>query len=194
MKSPQIRALEGEGRERAFRLSFSSEDPCEQTDWWGDTFTEILDHGAESAVSLTRLNSLGVLLYNHHPDDAIGKVERAWLEGHRGYADVVFADDDLAENIYRKVKGGFLRGVSVGYRVDAWEEVRAGKQSSDGRFTGPCQVARSWTPFELSIVTIPADATVGVGRSFRPPNRRDMFETYMRQLIYNHNIMRRKPV
>ena len=45
------------------------------------------------------------------------------------------------------------------------EEVVAGKQSADGRFTGPCQIARKWTPLEVSVVSVPADPTVGVGRS-----------------------------
>ena len=53
----------------------------------------------------------------------------------------------------------------VGYSVDAWEEVAAGKKSSDGRFSGPCYIAKKWTPFEISIVSVPADPTVGVGRS-----------------------------
>ena len=39
-----------------------------------------------------------------------------------------------------------LRGVSVGYRVDNWEEVTAGGTSVDGRFTGPCSIARHWLP------------------------------------------------
>lgn len=60
---------------------------------------------------------------------------------------------------------GTLKGVSVGYSVDAWEEVAAGKKSSDGRFTGPCYIAKKWTPLEVSIVSVPADPTVGVGRS-----------------------------
>ena len=38
-----------------------------------------------------------------------------------------------------------------------------GKQSSDGRFTGPCSIAKRWTPYEISIVSVPADPTVGVG-------------------------------
>ena len=44
----------------------------------------------------------------------------------------------------------------------------AGKTSADGRFTGPCQIARKWTPLEVSIVSMPADATVGVGRADDP--------------------------
>lgn len=154
----QIRALEGEGNERSFELSFSSEEPYKR--FFG---IEILDH-SPGAVDLTRLNEIGVLLFNHDRNEVLGRIERAWLEGDRGKAVVVFDSDDAAETIYQKVKSGTLKGVSVGYRVKTWERVTAGEISSSGKFTGPCDVAVSWEPFEISIVSVPADPTVGVGR------------------------------
>lgn len=153
-----IRAMEGEGNERKFELSFSSEEPYQR--WFG---LEILSH-ADGAVDLSRLNDIGVLLFNHDTDCVLGRVERAWIDDKRGKAEVTFDDDDAAEIIYQKVKSGTLKGVSVRYSVDSWEEVIAGKASADG-FTGPCDIARKWTPLEISIVSVPADATVGVGRS-----------------------------
>ena len=116
---------------------------------------EILDHG-ENAVDLSRLNSVGVLLFNHNTDKVVGKVIRAWVENHRGMAEVEFDTDDDAEKIFGKVRSGTLKTTSVRYSVDAWEEVVAGKQSADGRFTGPCQIARKWTPLEVSVVSVPA--------------------------------------
>lgn len=80
-------------------------------------------------------------------------------------AEIEFDTDADSETIYQKVASGTLKGVSVGYMVDVWEEVAANKQSSNGKFTGPCDIATKWTPFEVSIVSIPADPTVGVGRS-----------------------------
>lgn len=154
-----IRAVEGEGNERKFILSFSSEEPYER--WWG---VEILSH-AEGAIDLTRLNTIGCVLYNHNRDKVLGKVLRAWVENDRGYAEIEFDDDAEADVIYQKVKSGTLKGVSVGYRVSNWEEVAANKKSSDGRFTGPCEIAVKWAAFEISIVSVPADPTVGVGRS-----------------------------
>ena len=153
-----IRALEGEGNERKFELSFSSEEPYVR--WFGP---EILSH-ADGAVDLTRLNEIGVLLFNHDTDKVIGRVDRAWIENKRGKAEVTFDDDSEADLIYQKVKSGTLKGVSVRYSVDSWEEVAAGKVSADG-FTGPCDIARKWTPLEISVVSVPAEATVGVGRS-----------------------------
>lgn len=153
-----IRAVEGEGNERRFELSFSSEEPYVR--WFGP---EILSHD-DSAVDLARLNEIGVLLFNHDAGYVLGRVDRAWIEGKRGRAEVTFDDDEAADVIYQKVKSGTLKGVSVRYHVDAWEEVVSGKTSADG-FVGPCDIARKWAPLEISIVSVPADATVGVGRS-----------------------------
>lgn len=140
-------------------ISFSSEAPVRR--YFG---MEILDHG-EGAVNLTRLNEVGVLLFNHDVDQVLGKVLRSWVENGRGYAEVEFDTDAEAEKIFGKVQSGTLKTTSVRYSVDAWEEVRAGAVSVDGRFSGPCRIARRWTPSEVSIVSVPADATVGVGRS-----------------------------
>ena len=145
--------------ERTFRLSFSSEEPYNR--WFGP---EILDH-TDGCVDFSRLDSNPVVLFNHNRDVILGKINRAWVENGRGEAEITFDSDDEAEKIYQKVKSGTLKGVSVGYLVDSWEEVMPNKQSSDGRFTGPCSIAKRWTPYEISIVSVPADPTVGIGRS-----------------------------
>ena len=157
-----IRALEGEENGRRFELSFCSEEPYGR--WFG---VEILDC-SEQAVDLTRLNSIGCVLFNHDRDEVVAKILRAWVDGGRGYAEIEFDSDEESEKIYQKVASGTLKGVSVGYTVSSWEEVAAGKQSADGRFTGPCSIARSWAPLEISIVSVPADPTVGVGREMDP--------------------------
>lgn len=156
----QFLAREEDGQDSRRRiLSFSSEEPYQR--WFGP---EILDHAGD-AVDLARLNEVGVLLFNHDVDRVVGKVVRAWVENNRGMAEVEFDTDEDAERIFEKVRSGTLKTTSVRYRVDVWEEVAPGKKSQDGRFTGPCQIARKWTPMEVSIVSVPADATVGVGRS-----------------------------
>ncbi len=132
--------MEGEGNERKFILSFSSEEPYER--YWGK---EILDHNPE-AVDLTRLNTIGVLLFNHNRDKVIGKINRAWIENQRGMAEVEFDTDAESEVIFQKVKNETLKGVSVGYQIGVIEEVTANKVSTDGRFNGPCDVARQWMP------------------------------------------------
>ncbi len=173
--------MDGEGNERKFILSFSSEEPYER--WWG---IEILDHSPE-AVDLTRLNEIGCLLFNHNRDVVIGKINRAWLENNRGQAEVEFDTDEQSEVIYQKVRSGTLKGVSVGYRIDSLEEVAAGKTTADGRFTGPAEIARKWWPFEISIVSVPADGTVGVGREAEPPDRTAPLSVFESQLQINQN-------
>lgn len=177
-----IRALEGEGNERKFELSFSSEEPYDRG-WC----VEILDH-SPGAVDLTRLNDIGVLLFNHKRDNVIGKIERAWVEGARGHAIVEFDTDEDAEVIFQKVKNLTLKGVSVGYIVESFEEVMPNGTSADGRFKGPCDIARKWVPYEISIVSVPADPTVGVGRDYEPGKARKHAPSLNeRQLQINYN-------
>lgn len=163
-----LRAIGGEisvnEDNRTIELSFSSEEPYRR--WFG---LEILDHNSES-VDLSRLNTIGTLLFNHDVDKVIGKIEKAWVENNRGKAIVKFDDDEESEKIYQKVKSGTLKATSVRYSVDVWEDVENGAVSSDGRFQGPCSIAKRWIPSEISIVSVPADPTVGVGRSFSEDN------------------------
>ena len=181
-----IRQVEGEGNERKFTLSFSSELAYDR--WWG---SEILDH-SEGCVDLSRLNSIGCVLFNHKRDAVIGKITKAWVENGRGEAEIEFDSDEESERIYQKVKSGTLKGVSVGYIVELWEEVLANKTSSDGRFKGPASIAKRWTPLEISIVSIPADPTVGVGRQYG--NIGWTLEDFERQLIVNNNTRARRKV
>lgn len=174
----EIRAVEGE--ERTVELSFSSEIAVER--WWG---TEYLDHSS-GCVDLSRLTDMGCVLFNHNRNIVIAKVEKAWIEGNRGKAKIKFDEDEESDKIYKKVESGTLRGVSTGYVVTNWESVAAGKKSLDGRFKGPCEVAKRWMPYEISIVSIPADATVGVGRSMEEKDGRTV-DFFSRQLQINKN-------
>lgn len=181
-----IRKMEGDEDGRKFILSFSSEKPYER--YFG---MEVLDH-SEKAVDLTRLKEIGCVLFNHDRDVVIGKINNAWIENQRGNAEIEFDTDDMAEQIYQKVKSGTLKGVSVGYRVGAWEEVKAGQTSADGKVTGPAHIARKWMPFEISIVSVPADASVGVGRELelQPQETNEQGRTllfYKWQSIINKN-------
>ncbi len=177
-----IRAKEGEENNRRFIISFSSEEPYER--WWG---TEILDH-TEGCADLTRLNNIGCVLFNHNKDKVIGKVIKAWIEDGRGLAEIEFDSDEESEKIYQKVLSGTLKGVSVGYAVSNWEEVSANKLSTDGRFKGEVSIAKRWEVFEISIVSIPADATVGVGRGIEGDTEQ-IVRRFERQFIVNKNII-----
>jgi len=139
-----------EVEDRTYEFPFSSEYPVAR--YFGN---EILSH-EEKAADLARLNDSAPLLFNHNPDRVIGVVERAYIDGkkRRGYVRVRFSRNPFAQEVLGDVKDGVLRNVSFGYSIDKMEE-RGG-----GDF-----VATAWTPYEVSVVSVPADPSVGVGRS-----------------------------
>ena len=137
--------------ERSIEFPFSSEFPVAR--YFGN---EVLQHDGRSA-DLSRLNDSAPLLFNHDPNKVIGVVERAWIDDDkkRGYATVKFSRNSFAQEVLADVRDGVLRNVSFGYAINDME------QRGSGDF-----VATSWAPYEISVVSIPADPTVGVGRSF----------------------------
>lgn len=136
---------------RTIEFPFSSELPVER--WFGD---EVLSHKS-GAADLTRLNDGAPLLFNHNMDDIIGVVEKAWIaEDKRGHARVRFARTARADEVLGMVNDGILRNVSFGYRIN--EMTESGKDTKT-------YTATSWEPFEISAVTVPADNSVGFGRS-----------------------------
>lgn len=177
--------------ERRVSISFSSEQVVSR--WYG---SEILCHDAD-CIELERINSIGVSLFNHDRYYVLGRIENAVLNEaeKKTYADIIFDKDEESEKIYQKVLSGTLKGISVGYRVDAWEEVAAGKMSSNGRFAGPAYIAVKWTPVEISVVSVPADDSVGVGRELENRNSefqrefsKNFIQRYERQIQINQNI------
>jgi HK97 family phage prohead protease len=147
---------------RTVGLSFSSETPYGR--WFGD---EILCHD-EECINLERFNNgLGTVLFNHDRDAVVGHIEKVWIEDNRGKALVRFDEDEQSETIFQKVQSGTLQGVSVGYSIKRYEVLDdKDSVSSNGRFKGPdTYVVTDWEPLEISIVSVPADPTVGVGRS-----------------------------
>lgn len=182
-----IRAVSDDENSRTFELSFSSEEPVQM--WFG---TEILDHSG-NAIDMSRMQSMGIVLFNHDRNRVIGKVTRAWVEDSRGKATIEFDNDEDSETVRSKVASGTLKGVSVGYRVSNYESVKEGAKSLDGRFTGPCYIAKKWQPYEISIVSVPADTTVGVGRDMTEDGQPPAVHTapglafYESQLAANRN-------
>lgn len=146
---------------RTVELSFSSETPYGR--WFGD---EILCHD-EECINLERFNNgFGTVLFNHDRDAVVGHIEKVWLEDNRGKALVRFDTDEQSETIFQKVQSGTLQGVSVGYAINRYEVLEdEDTKSTNGRFNGPAYVVTDWEPLEISIVSVPADPTVGVGRS-----------------------------
>jgi len=147
--------------QRLVEVSFSSDAPYKRYDFWnGKYYEEVLSH-EKGAIDLKRLTDVGVVLVNHDSRTLpVGVVESAWIEDtSRGKAILRFDDDEAGEAVFQKVQKGIMRGVSVGYAVHEWEL----KKGDDGALDR--ETAVKWEPLEISIVSVPADATVGVGRA-----------------------------
>ena len=143
--------------ERSVDLAFSSETPVGR--WFGK---EILLHGAKN-VDLSRLKTMGSALLNHDPSFILGRIMSPRIEDKRGKATLIFDDDEDGNKALAKVESGSLRGVSVGYMVQTFRDVQ--KDETYNGIEGPAYIATRWTPYEISLTPIPADASVGVGRA-----------------------------
>lgn len=178
-QSIQFRAVEG--NENQYEISVSSEEPYSR--YWG---IEILQHD-EQSVDLSVINDTGTFLYAHGRDPIIGKVpiggiEKVWLdtEKHQLRAIVNFdSDDEKAVMLKNKLDKNIIKGVSIGYSVGAWTRLEPGQKSSDGRFTGPADIASLWTPREISLEPTPADSSVGFGKSIEDFNEDEGVEEQM---------------
>ena len=174
---------------RTAEMAFSSEEPYER--WWG---IEILDHGPKS-VRLGRLSGGGhPLLVNHDTDRQAGVIDKAWIgDDRKGRSIARFGRSAYAEEIFNDVNDGIRTLVSVGYMIHAiveettsksgekvqreltWDEFRslvaseAFSRSVDARRAAgddpPVYRVMDWEPYENSLVAIPADTTVGIGRN-----------------------------
>jgi HK97 family phage major capsid protein/HK97 family phage prohead protease len=136
---------------RRVQIAVSSEEPVERG--YGN---EVLDH-SERSIDLSFLNSgRAPLLLDHDPRQQIGVVESVTLDGsaRRLRATVRFGKNGLAKDVFDDVSDGIRSNISVGYQVNKLE------QDGKGSYR-----AVDWLPMEVSVVSIPADRTVGVGRS-----------------------------
>lgn len=142
---------------RTVELTFSSE--AEVPRWYG---IETLSHD-QGAVSMDRLRSGAPLLMEHGSRDQVGVVEAAWIgDDRRGHARVRFSRSARAQDVFQDVIDGIRKNVSVGYRI--LDMKLSGSRDGEDIYT-----ATRWEPYEVSIVAVPADQSVGIGRSARVP-------------------------
>ena len=144
--------------DRTLEVAFSSD--AEVDMWYG---SEVLLHGKDN-VNLSYLNAgKSPFLLNHssyNTDNQIGVVESARVDGHMGYATIKFGQGVRASEYYQDVLDGIRSCISVGYEVHEWE-------IQDAESRDPKYIAKKWTPREISLVTFPADDSVGVIRGER---------------------------
>ncbi len=144
---------------RTATLAFASEMPYER--WWG---LEILDVSATS-MRQGRLRSGANLLMDHDTRDVVGVIESVEIGADRVARAVVrFGKSVRAEEVWQDVRDGIRRNVSVGYMIHKAVLVETVDGVETYRVT-------DWEPFEVSLVSVPADASVGVGRSAEPYER-----------------------
>lgn len=145
--------VKADADKRTIELSFSSEYPVNR-----GSYVEVLDH---DRVDLSWLNSgAGALLFNHDRNAFLGAVQRAWVSpDKKGRALVRFASGQRAQEAWADVESGVLKNVSVSYEINKME-----RSGEDG---GKPVMRCAWSPYEISLVTIPADPGVGIGRSRR---------------------------
>lgn len=118
------------------------------------------------AVRLDRLNN-GAPVLDTHSDwslsDVIGVVEKGWIEDGKGKATFRFSERAEVEPIWKDVKAGILRNISMGILVHAKKDVTPNDE------TVKQFLATDWEPMEISVVPIPADPGAGF-LSFEDPD------------------------
>jgi len=153
-RSFQIDRSQINEKNKSVEVSLSSETPV--TRWFGP---EILIH-TDDSIDLSRLNSA---LLNHNPDNIVGRFENVRLEKKKTRGTLIFDDDEIGNSAFKKVLSGSLKGVSIGYLVEKFKELEADEEWEG--FEGPAYLATKFSIYEGSLTPIPADPTVGVGRS-----------------------------
>jgi hypothetical protein len=153
---------------RTVDVVFSTGAGVERMDWFtGKRYIEQLEISRE-AIQLDRLNSGAPLLDSHSSwsvRDQLGAVVpgSARIENGKATATIKFSARDAVAPIVRDVKDGIVTAVSVGYRVSRYEETSAKDQEL------PIRTAKRWTPYEVSLVSMPAD----VGAKVRSGDKTD---------------------
>lgn len=161
---------------RTVELAFASETPYER--WWG---VEILDL-AQPSVRLGRLTAGGPLLMDHDSRDHIGVIESVQIGTDRvGRAVVRFGKSARAEEVFQDVKDGIRRNVSVGYMIHKAVLVEQNEEQDTYRVT-------DWEPFEVSLVSVPADASVGIGRSADAESPIEFIPLQEKQIMSDINV------
>lgn len=157
--APLSRALQFEraaidDEKRTATVAFASEMPFDR--WWG---REILDV-SPMAMRMGRLATGANLLVDHDTRDVVGVVESVEIGADRVARAVVrFGRSARANEVWEDVRDGIRRNVSVGYMIHAAKLIETDDDDDDTyRVT-------DWEPYEVSLVSVPADPSVGVGRN-----------------------------
>ncbi|EOU9592086.1 phage major capsid protein [Klebsiella aerogenes] len=149
---------------RTISVSFASETPVSRI-IDDEVYYEIL-LCEDVNVDRRRLNNKGAVLFNHDRDKLLGAVVSTTIDADRVCrAEIQISSVGLGNTMWEMIQEGILSHVSVGYNI------------YDYRMEGNNIVVTNWEPYEISLVTVPADETVGIGRSMDgDENLRDVLE------------------
>ena len=128
-----------------------------------------------NAMRLDRLNAGAPFLNSHASHrltDILGVVENGSIriEGGSGFARIRLSERDEVEPIWRDIKSGIIRNVSVGYRVHRFERVAKADRTDGGQRA--LYRAVDWEPLEISAVAIGADPGAGMRAGIGPSDAR----------------------
>lgn len=139
---------------RTVNLAFASDKPIEH--WFGMVRLSM----KKGAVRTERLSSGAPLLLDHDPCKQIGVIENFSFDNDGvARADVRFSRGEHGDEVYQDVIDGIRQNVSVGFMI--YDLILESEKEGEE----PVYRCDDWEPFEISIVSIPADISVGVGRA-----------------------------
>jgi HK97 family phage major capsid protein len=141
----------GEVREnsRTVEASISSEFPFER-----EKGAEVLVHTKE-AIDLSRGPDFPLLLQHDRSQINVGIATNLRLVGRRLKATFRFGQSERSTDVWKDVTASILKFVSVAYHV-----IRKTSTDENGQY-----FVTKWMPYEVSIVSVAADSTVGINRS-----------------------------
>lgn len=158
-----VRAIDTEAR--TIEVAFCSEQPVSRI-IDDQLYYEILLCGEEN-VDLSRLNNGrgGPVLFNHDRDKLLGRVLSARMDADRvGRATLQISNAGLGNTMWTMIEEGILNSISIGYNI------------YDYRMDGNNIIVTNFEIYEISLVTVPADETVGIGRSLGDSAMRDLLQ------------------
>lgn len=136
-------------------LSICSDIPYQRGSMEGDYY-EVLDH-SPGMMDYSRLSNGAALLFNHDRNIQIGTVSNPKIVDGRTYVDAKISSAPDVASYAQRMKEGILKDTSIGYEImDDGEQV--------GEIDGTPVFKFKFRVHEASMVTIPADTTVGMGR------------------------------
>ena len=164
--------------ERTVGFSFTSKSNiCERysyselPDGASVVFDEYLSHDPE-AWDLTRVtNNACPFLKNHTRGQKIGIIKSVALDGEKGVCLAKLSKNALADQFMSDIEDGTSGGISFGYMVEEYKVISPAEYSTDKdgyrKLTKKALLeATKIVLFEISSEDIPADPTVGYGKSF----------------------------